>query len=220
METVNVECPLCHAKGTSYKEMAGKPVKCPKCNMTSILKIINNEKKHDQSELVKDDTEQLSNLNTTTKSCPFCAEQILFEAQFCKHCKSSLNEINNNNIKNNIFEKEKIESNFLNQQTKYVTNTANNSSTLSINKLPDYHKLAITLIFWTGHVLAILGWVFAIIIWVTIDRIFVSEELNMGVGITLYRTLNCIGFFSCISGHVLQIFFFWASELLKAVRDK
>lgn len=76
MDKVIAECPLCHAKGKIPKEIIGKTIKCPKCNMMCILVVTDNDHNTNNTKL--------------TKSCPFCAEDILAEAIICKHCKSSL----------------------------------------------------------------------------------------------------------------------------------
>ena len=88
-------------------------------------------------------------------------------------------------------------------------------------QIPAREELASLLMFWAGHVLALLGWIFAIIIWVQSGKpISDNSFLSSSVGNPLAGFEVGLGFLSFISGHVLQIVFFWASELLKAVRAK
>ena len=74
---------------------------------------------------------------------------------------------------------------------------------------------------WTGHALAVLGWIFAIILWVKSGKPLMADiPMGDSIGNPLKGVQIGLGFLSFIAGHVLQIVFFWASELLKAVRAR
>ena len=93
-------------------------------------------------------------------------------------------------------------------------------STITLH-LPAGEDLAPALMFWTGHVLALLGWVFAIILWAQSGKPLMADMPMVGdIGNPFKGIQIGLGFLSFITGHVLQIVFFWASELLKAVRAK
>lgn len=88
-------------------------------------------------------------------------------------------------------------------------------------QLPAGNALAPALMFWTGHLLALLGWVFAIIFWVKSGKPMMEDSMFGGaIGNPFKDLMISFGFLSFITGHVLQVVFFWASELLKAVRAK
>jgi len=93
--------------------------------------------------------------------------------------------------------------------------------------LPPRCELAIILIFWAGHVLALLGWILAIICWVKAGQPLVNMHnlpfsnmtgiSDINIGNPLKGVFILMGFGSFLTGHLLQIACFWASEVLHAL---
>jgi hypothetical protein len=79
--------------------------------------------------------------------------------------------------------------------------------------LPAERELAIKLMFWMGHALALLGWIFAIVWWVNAVRAGSSYYMEN----PFRGSMVMMGFFSLLTGHVLQIICFWASVILRTL---
>ena len=76
--------------------------------------------------------------------------------------------------------------------------------------LPPRRELAVLLIFWAGHVIALLGWIGAIVIWVKAGQI--PDYAGSVTG-----SVVMAGFTTLLGGHFAQIACFWASEVLRAL---
>ena len=97
---MKIQCSECNSTYNINEDIIpdkGRKVKCPKCqNLIELFKpefpILSVEElmENDQKDISR--TEKEYEVNSKTKKCPYCAEEILIAAKKCKHCRSNLAE--------------------------------------------------------------------------------------------------------------------------------
>lgn len=145
--------------------------------------------------------------------CSNCGTQYAEDDRFCSNCHTPL-------------QGEALLSTPSTPSSSTMARTATSMQSVTLH-IPVKGELAASLMIWTGHLLAIIGWIFAINLWIQSGKPLANIPMgeffggeNINIGNPLKHLQIGLGFMACITGHVLQVVFFWAAELLNTVRAK